>query len=47
MEWLEEHKEEYDIKIIKNPTENQKKQSEKCFQDFTDWINELKANANK
>lgn len=47
IEWLEKNKDEYGIKIIENPTEEQKKQIDKDFQDFRDWIKELKDNASK
>lgn len=47
MKWLEEHKDEYGIKIIENPTEEEKKQFEKDCQNFRDWLNELKTNASK
>ena len=47
IKWLENHKDEYDIKIIKNPSKEQKEQSENYFQDFKNWLNELKNNAKR
>lgn len=47
MKWLQEHKGEYGVKIIENPTEEQKQYFEKDCQDFKDWIDELKVNASK
>ena len=47
IKWLEKHKDEYGVKIIENPTEEQNKQFEKDCQDFRDWLDELKANASK
>lgn len=47
IEWLKKHKDEYDIKIIENPSKEQKERSEKYFQDFKNWLDDLKNSANK
>ena len=36
IEWLEEHQDEYGVKIIENPTEYQKEQFEKIVKEY--WI---------
>ena len=45
IEWLEEHQDEYGVKIIENPTEYQKEQFEKDCQGVLDWIQEMKKSA--
>lgn len=47
MKWLEKHKDEYGIKIIENPTEEQKKNFEKDCQNLKKWLDELKSNSSK
>ena len=42
LSWLEEHKEEYGVKIIENPTEEQVKQCKEMCQEVLDWIKEMK-----
>ena len=42
LSWLEEHKEEYGVKIIENPTEEQVKQCKEMCQEVLDSIKEMK-----
>ena len=42
LEWLKEHKDEYDVKIIENPTEEQKMQFARDFQEVVDFIQSMK-----
>ena len=42
IQWLEEHKEEYGVKIVENPTKDQREQFEKDCQGVLDWIQEMK-----
>ena len=42
LEWLKEHKDEYGVKIIENPTEEQKMQFARDFQEVIDFIQLMK-----
>ena len=42
LEWLKEHKDEYGVKIIENPTEEQKMQFARDFQEVVDFIQSMK-----
>ena len=42
LEWLKEHKDEYGVKIIENPTEEQKIQFTRDFQEVIDFIQIMK-----
>ena len=42
LEWLKEHKDEYGVKIIENPTEEQKMQFARDFQEVVDFIKSMK-----